>query len=65
MNKINLPRVILGGVIAGIVRASGYVGGEPAMGIAIAWRKGDTLPTLMRLRELAEAMARVRSVNTA
>jgi DNA-binding transcriptional LysR family regulator len=38
---------------------------EPAMGIAIAWRKGDTLPTLLRLRELAEAMARVRSVNTA
>jgi DNA-binding transcriptional LysR family regulator len=27
---------------------------EPTMGIAIAWRRGDTLPTLARLRELAE-----------
>jgi DNA-binding transcriptional LysR family regulator len=27
---------------------------EPTMGIAIAWRRGDTLPTLQRLRELAE-----------
>jgi DNA-binding transcriptional LysR family regulator len=26
---------------------------EPTMGIAIAWRKGDALPTLHRLRELA------------
>ena len=38
---------------------------EPAMGIAIAWRKGDTLPTLERLRELAAAVARVRSVTAA
>jgi DNA-binding transcriptional LysR family regulator len=30
---------------------------EPTMGIAIAWRKGDTLPTLERLRELAAEMA--------
>lgn len=28
---------------------------EPTMGIAIAWRRGETLPTLLRLRELAEA----------
>ena len=26
---------------------------EPTVGIAIAWRKGDTLPTLARFRELA------------
>ena len=38
---------------------------EPTMGIAIAWRKGDTLPTLERLRELAAAVARVRSVTAA
>jgi DNA-binding transcriptional LysR family regulator len=30
---------------------------EPAMGIAIAWRKGDTLPTLERLREVAAEVA--------
>jgi DNA-binding transcriptional LysR family regulator len=29
---------------------------EPTMGIAIAWRRGDTLPTLARLRELAEEL---------
>jgi DNA-binding transcriptional LysR family regulator len=38
---------------------------EPAMGIAIAWRRGDTLPTLLRLRELAAAVARVRNVTAA
>jgi DNA-binding transcriptional LysR family regulator len=37
---------------------------EPTMGIAIAWRRGDSLPTLARLRALAGAMARVRSVAT-
>ena len=37
---------------------------EPTMGIAIAWRRGDTLPTLERLRELAAAVAAVRSVAT-
>jgi DNA-binding transcriptional LysR family regulator len=30
---------------------------EPTMGIAIAWRRGDDLPTLLRLRELAAALA--------
>ena len=30
---------------------------EPSMGIAIAWRKGDTLPTLERLREVAAEVA--------
>ena len=30
---------------------------EPAMGIAIAWRKGDALPTLERLREVAAEVA--------
>ena len=30
---------------------------EPAMGIAIAWRRGDTLPTLERLREVAAEVA--------
>ena len=30
---------------------------EPTMGIAIAWRRGETLPTLNRLRELATAVA--------
>ena len=33
---------------------------EPAMGIAIAWRRGDTLPTLQRLRELAAEIAALR-----
>jgi DNA-binding transcriptional LysR family regulator len=31
---------------------------EPTMGIAIAWRRGDNLPTLVRLRELAAEVAR-------
>lgn len=35
---------------------------ESAMGIAIAWRREDTLPTLERLREVAAAQARVNSV---
>jgi DNA-binding transcriptional LysR family regulator len=30
---------------------------EPTMGIALAWRKGDELPTLQRLRELAAELA--------
>ena len=30
---------------------------EPAMGIAIAWRRGDTLPTLERLRDVAATVA--------
>jgi hypothetical protein len=30
---------------------------EPTMGIAIAWREGDNLPTLARLRELAADVA--------
>ncbi len=30
---------------------------EPTMGIAIAWRRGDELPTLARLRDLAEDVA--------
>ena len=37
---------------------------EPTMGIAIAWRRGDTLPALERLRELAASVSRVRSVAT-
>jgi DNA-binding transcriptional LysR family regulator len=32
---------------------------EPTMGIALAWRKADTLPTLHRLRELAGEVAAV------
>ena len=32
---------------------------EPTMGIAIAWRRGDTLPTLQRMRELAMDVAGV------
>jgi len=32
---------------------------EPTMGIAIAWRRGDTLPTLQRMRELAIDVAGV------
>jgi DNA-binding transcriptional LysR family regulator len=31
---------------------------EPTLGIALAWRRGDTLPTLLRLREIAEEAAR-------
>jgi DNA-binding transcriptional LysR family regulator len=34
---------------------------EPTMGIALAWRRGDTLPTLLRLRELAAEVAAQRS----
>ena len=30
---------------------------EPTMGIALAWRWGDLLPTLARLRELATQVA--------
>ena len=30
---------------------------EPTMGIAIAWRRDDNLPTLQRLRELAAEVA--------
>jgi hypothetical protein len=33
---------------------------EPTMGIAIAWRRGDELPTLGRLRELAAEVAGAR-----
>jgi DNA-binding transcriptional LysR family regulator len=33
---------------------------EPSMGIAIAWRRGDTLPTLQRLLELARSGIRTR-----
>ena len=32
------------------------------MGIALAWRRGDTLPTLLRLREIAEAVARAWAI---
>jgi DNA-binding transcriptional LysR family regulator len=31
---------------------------EPTMGIALAWRRGDELPTLQGLRELGERIAR-------
>jgi DNA-binding transcriptional LysR family regulator len=34
---------------------------EPSMGIAIAWRRGDALPTLERLREVAAAVAGERA----
>lgn len=38
---------------------------EPTMGIALAWRRGDQLPTLLRLRELAEeTVARRRDEET-
>src|SRR5690242_18428042 len=33
---------------------------EPTMGIALAWRRGDELPTLRRLRELAAEVAGTR-----
>jgi len=33
---------------------------EPTMGIAIAWRQGDSLPTLERVRELAGELAERR-----
>ena len=32
---------------------------EPTLGIALAWRRGDTLPTLLRLREIAETVAQM------
>jgi DNA-binding transcriptional LysR family regulator len=35
---------------------------EPTMGIALAWRRGERLPTLDRLRELATAIARAREI---
>jgi DNA-binding transcriptional LysR family regulator len=38
---------------------------EPTMGIAIAWRRGDTLPTLQRLRELAESGIATRAAGRA
>jgi DNA-binding transcriptional LysR family regulator len=38
---------------------------EPTMGIALAWRHGDKLPTLHRLRELAEQVARERGARAA
>jgi hypothetical protein len=34
---------------------------EPTMGIAIAWRSGDDLPTLRRLRDLAAEVAGARA----
>jgi DNA-binding transcriptional LysR family regulator len=34
---------------------------EPTMGIALAWRRGDALPTLARLRELATEVAAERA----
>jgi DNA-binding transcriptional LysR family regulator len=37
---------------------------EPTMGIALAWREGDELPTLRRLIELAERVARERGGGT-
>ena len=35
---------------------------EPAMGIALAWRRGETLPALHRLTELAAAIARAHEI---
>ncbi len=35
---------------------------EPTMGIALAWRRGERLPTLDRLRDLALAIARAREI---
>jgi len=35
---------------------------EPAMGIALAWRRGESLPALDRLRELAAAIARAHEI---
>jgi DNA-binding transcriptional LysR family regulator len=34
-----------------------FVPPEPTMGIALAWRSGDSLPTLQRVRELAAELA--------
>jgi hypothetical protein len=38
---------------------------EPTMGIALAWRRGDRLPTLHRLRDLAVEVARARDTAAA
>ena len=35
---------------------------EPTMGIALAWRRGELVPTLARLLELAGAIARAREI---
>jgi DNA-binding transcriptional LysR family regulator len=35
---------------------------EPTMGIALAWRRGERMPTLDRLRELAGAIAKAREI---
>ena len=35
---------------------------EPAMGIALAWRRGESLPALDRLRELAAAIVRAHEI---
>jgi DNA-binding transcriptional LysR family regulator len=35
---------------------------EPAMGIALAWRRGETLPALERLVELAAAISRAHEI---
>ena len=35
------------------------------MGIALAWRRGDTLPTLQRLREIAVAVSRAYEIESA
>jgi DNA-binding transcriptional LysR family regulator len=35
---------------------------EPTMGIALAWRRGDSLPALLRLREIADAVARAWAI---
>ena len=35
---------------------------EPAMGIALAWRRGDRRPALARLRELADTIARAHAI---
>jgi DNA-binding transcriptional LysR family regulator len=37
---------------------------EPTMGIALAWRRGDQLPTLGRLRELAAELAADQTVSS-
>jgi DNA-binding transcriptional LysR family regulator len=37
---------------------------EPAMGIALAWRRGETLPALHRLTELAGAIARAHEIES-
>jgi hypothetical protein len=35
---------------------------EPAMGIALAWRRGEKLPALERLTELAAAIVRAHEI---